>query len=171
MAALKFSDFIELDVVLSKEKEVIVCHDSYLGLVSDIKKHTNYDERKASRELYGKIKEDWWINDFTLSELKELTVSQCINNRKSEFDAMLKIPTLKEILNAMLEYNSKYNAKKGILLEIKDFDYHNTYSNINIAEPVIELLKSFNLNTHQACAQMLPIIIMAFDTPILKYFN
>ncbi len=78
---------------------------------------------------------------------------------------------MKEILNAMIDYNSKNKEKKGILLEIKDFDYHNTYSNINIAEPVIDLLKSFNLNTHQSCAQMLPIIIMAFDPPILKYFS
>lgn len=105
MAALKYSDFIELDVVLSKDKEVIVCHDSYLGLVSDIKQHPIYEERKVSRELYGKMKEDWWINDFTLKELKELTVSQCINNRKCEFNAILKIPTLKEILSAILEFN------------------------------------------------------------------
>lgn len=34
-----------------------------------------FENRKFTRTLYGKDKEDWWISDFTLEELKELYVN------------------------------------------------------------------------------------------------
>jgi glycerophosphoryl diester phosphodiesterase len=64
-----------LDVVLNKEGHPIVCHDAFLSLVSNINKNEKYLNRKCTRTLYGKEKEDWWISDFTLSELKELNLN------------------------------------------------------------------------------------------------
>ena len=63
----------------------------------------------------------------------------------------------------MLEYNEKNATKKGILLEIKDYDYHIEYCQKNVSEPVIKLLKEFSLSTQEECAVKLPIVIMSFD--------
>jgi hypothetical protein len=50
------------------------------------------------KKLNGKDKEDWWICDFTLAELKEVSLRQCILKRSSELDYTLKIPTLRDVL-------------------------------------------------------------------------
>ncbi|CAD8158167.1 unnamed protein product [Paramecium octaurelia] len=170
-SALQFSDFIELDVVLNKDRLPIVCHDTFLSLVSDVKKHYKFENRKQSRILYDKVKLDWWISDFTFEELKELRLSQCINNRKSEYDGHLKIPSLKETVEYFLKYNQNIDNKKGILLEIKDYDYHQQYCNINIAEIILTFLKEQGLSTLRECSQKLPIVIMSFEKQILQYFN
>lgn len=64
-----------MDVVLNKEGHPIVCHDAFLSLVSNIKMKEKFENRKCTRTLYGKEKEDWWISDFTLAELKELYIN------------------------------------------------------------------------------------------------
>ncbi|CAD8074374.1 unnamed protein product [Paramecium sonneborni] len=170
-SALQFSDFIELDVVLNKEGLPMVCHDAFLSLVSDVKNHNKFEGRKTSKILYEKEKQDWWISDFTFQELKELHLSQCINNRKSEFDGQLQIPSLKEIIDFFLSYNSNTDDKKGILLEIKDYEYHQKYCNINIAEVIHNFLKEQGLSTQHECSLKLPIVIMAFDKQTLQYFS
>ncbi|CAD8159087.1 unnamed protein product [Paramecium pentaurelia] len=170
-SALQFSDFIELDVVLNKDGLPVVCHDAFLSLVSDVKNHNKFENRKQSRILQDKEKSDWWISDFTFEELKELHLSQCINNRKSEYDGHLQIPSLKEIFEYFLKYNQNTDNKKGILLEIKDFEYHYKYCNINIAEIIHNFLQEQGLSTLNECSQKLPIVIMAFDKQVLQYFS
>ncbi|CAK77951.1 unnamed protein product (macronuclear) [Paramecium tetraurelia] len=161
-SALQFSDFIELDVVLNRDRLPIVCHDAFLSLVNDVKKHYKFENRKKIRLV---------DSDFTLEELKELRLTQCINNRKSEYDGHLKIPSLKETVEYFLKYNQKIDNKKGILLEIKDYDYHQQYCNINIAEIIFTFLKEQGLSTLRECSQKLPIVIMSFEKQILQYFN
>lgn len=70
---------------------------------------------------------------------------------------------MEDVLKLVLEYNEKNKTKKGILLEIKDYEYHAEYCKKNISEPVIELLKEIGLGTQEECAKKLPIVIMSFD--------
>lgn len=51
MAAFEWADFAEMDVVLNKENELIVCHDPFLSLVSDIAQHPEFKDRKSERKL------------------------------------------------------------------------------------------------------------------------
>ena len=53
---------------------VIVSHDSYLSRVSDVEKFRNFKDRRKVRTLDGEEKHDWWISDFTVKELKKLTI-------------------------------------------------------------------------------------------------
>lgn len=69
-AAIELIDYIELDVVLTKKGELIVCHDVFLSTVSDIADFPQYLDRKKTRIFYGEEKNDWWISDFTVDELK-----------------------------------------------------------------------------------------------------
>lgn len=78
IAAIELTDYIELDVVLTQQAELIVCHDVFLSTVTDIADFPQYYNRKKTRIFYGQEKNDWWISDFTVDELKKLKVKQCI---------------------------------------------------------------------------------------------
>lgn len=66
---------MELDVVLNKNGEAIVCHDVFLSKVSDVAQHPEFADRKKIRELYGKEMNDWWIMDFSQEELETLRIN------------------------------------------------------------------------------------------------
>lgn len=50
-AALQYADFVEMDVVLAKNNELVVCHDPFLSLVSDIASHPEFEGRKKLRKI------------------------------------------------------------------------------------------------------------------------
>ena len=77
-----YSDFAELDLLLTKDNKAVVFHDRYLSDLTDIslrnefasrKRFAQYDMSKGKGE---ESKEDWWVIDFTLEELKTLRVKQ-----------------------------------------------------------------------------------------------
>ena len=75
MAAQMGADGVELDVQLSKDGQIVVCHDEKVNRTSD-----------------GK----GWVRDFTLEELKQMDFSG--GNEKY---AGVKIPTLEEVLELL----------------------------------------------------------------------
>jgi len=62
------ADFIEPDIVLTKD-DVLVCrHDLYLSTTTDVADHPEF----ADRETKKGERTDWWVEDFTLAELETL---------------------------------------------------------------------------------------------------
>lgn len=106
------ADYVELDVHMTKDGELIVMHD---------------DDVKRTTEAVGKIK------DYTLAELKELTA----NEEKGEKVAVsggdeeeaYEIPTLLEVFEEM-EEDIRY------VIELKDTDQYP-----GIEEKLVELMK------------------------------
>lgn len=89
------ADFIELDVVLTKENVPLVIHDPYLSRLTNIKNRTELVDRQSKRKYNGAERTDWWTDNFTLAELGELRVKQDqATGRISRFDFKFAIPTL-----------------------------------------------------------------------------
>ena len=117
-------DFIEPDVVLSKDGEAIVLHDIYLESTTNV------------REIFPKrLRSDghYYAIDFSLEEIKKLQVSERINPktgmkvypkrfpvRKSSFE----VPTLKEYIELVQGLNKSTGQNIGIYPEIKRPSFH-----------------------------------------------
>ena len=54
-----YTDFIELDVVLTKENDTLVMHDPFLSRITDIESHPEFATRKRERQFDNKTKLDW----------------------------------------------------------------------------------------------------------------
>ena len=91
LAITQGADGIELDVQLTKDGIPVVIHDETIDRVT---------EKKG------------WVKDYTLKELKELTV---LKNKFPEYSAA-KIPTLEEVLDAVKASGIQVNIelKTGI---------------------------------------------------------
>lgn len=53
---------------------VIVAHDTYLSVVSNIKDLPQFESRRTKRTINGKSRTDWWMLDFTLEELQQVKI-------------------------------------------------------------------------------------------------
>ena len=60
------ADFIELDVVYTKEKELLVMHDPYLTRITNIKSKPEFASRYETRTYDGVKKTDWWTDKFSI---------------------------------------------------------------------------------------------------------
>lgn len=108
------ADYIEPDLVVSKDGHLLARHDVYLSSTTDIAAHPEFADRK--RTLDGVT--DWFVFDFTLAELKTLRVVQPRPERGTGYDGQETIPTLKEIVALVLEKQATGN-NVGLYIELK----------------------------------------------------
>ncbi|CAD8124936.1 unnamed protein product [Paramecium sonneborni] len=175
-AMFQGTDFIELDVVLNKELQLIVAHDTFMSAVSNIKQMTEYSSRQRKRTINGQVRDDWWLIDFSIDELKRVGINQVRGStRPKMFDGLFTYPTLWEVLTQVKNFNNRTanqrNPNKkpvGILLEIKDYQYHLEYAGVSIVELVIDELQRFGIGTIKDCKNVVPIVIMSFDMNAIK---
>jgi glycerophosphoryl diester phosphodiesterase len=109
------ADYVELDVHLTKDKELIVMHD---------------DDVKRTTEAAGKIK------DFTLAELKELTANPEKDERvavSGKDEEAYEIPTLREVVEGM-------KGELRFVIELKDTEQYP-----GIEEELVGLMKECGL--------------------------
>lgn len=136
------ADFIEQDVVLSKDNVPVVLHDIELEPVTDVA--LKFPDRKRPDGKFYAI-------DFTLAELKSLNVHERVDLKtgKQAFPARFpinqgtfRIPTLEEELQLIQGLNKSRNKSIGIYPEIKSPAFHRREGR-DISKIVVEILSRY----------------------------
>jgi glycerophosphoryl diester phosphodiesterase len=139
MAHAQGADYLEQDVVLSKDGVPVVLHDIHIDTVTDVARR--FPERKRADGRYYAI-------DFTLAELKTLAVSERYDPRTGQavFPARFplgassfQIPTLEEELQLVQGLNRSTGRDAGVYPEIKDPAWHRQQGQ-DISRIVLEVL-------------------------------
>ena len=94
------ADVIEPDLVMTSDGVLVVRHDYYLSTTTDVADHPEFADRR--REQDGQA--DWWVEDFTLAELRTLRAVQPWPQRDHGFDGEFLIPTFEEVLDLADEH-------------------------------------------------------------------
>ncbi len=97
------ADVIEPDLVFTKDGVLVARHDRYLSTTTDVSGHREFASRKRANndpddDPSNLSRNDWWVEDFTLAELKTLRARQPFPGRSREFDGRYEIPSFAEIL-------------------------------------------------------------------------
>jgi glycerophosphoryl diester phosphodiesterase len=120
------ADFLEQDIVLTKDDVPVVLHDVFLDAVTDV-----------ARRFPGRARPDGrhYVLDFTLAELRQLEVRERMNPRTGEAQfperyptsaapAGFRISTLEEELTLLQALNRSSGRVAGIYPEIKAPRWH-----------------------------------------------
>ncbi len=93
------ADFIEPDLVMTKDGVLIARHDPWLSDSTDIAGHPEFADRKTTvTDPNGREITDWFAWDFTLEEIKTLRATQTRASRDQSYNGQFEIPALDEIL-------------------------------------------------------------------------
>ncbi|MEN8879185.1 MAG: glycerophosphodiester phosphodiesterase family protein, partial [Polaribacter sp.] len=124
MAYAMDADFIEQDIVLSKDNIPIVIHDIYLDDVTDVSEKFPKRHREDNR---------FYVIDFTFNELKTLRVSerfipetgeQVYKKRFPKEKGNFKLHCLQEEIELIQGLNLSTGKNIGIYPEIKAPKFH-----------------------------------------------
>lgn len=154
------ADFIEQDVVLSKDNIPVVLHDIHLDTVTNVARL--FPERKRADNRFYAI-------DFTLAELKTLTVHERKNLKGQQVYpnrytgvGQFQIATLREEIELITQLNRQTHKQIGFYPEIKSPAWHRKQGK-DISKIVLGLLREFNLDHFEA-----NIYVQCFDFTELK---
>ena len=142
------ADYIEQDLVLTKDDVPVVLHDIYLDTVSDVA--AKYPGRKRTDGRYYAL-------DFTLAEVKQLRVSERFNAKSgkavfakrypsSSAPSAFQISTLEEELQLLQGLNQATGRVAGIYPEIKQPKWHREQGH-DISKIVLPILARYGYAT------------------------
>lgn len=89
------ADIIEPDLVMTSDGVLVARHDRYLSTTTNVSDRPEFAERR--RTVEGR--DDWWVEDFTLAEIRSLRARQPFPGRSDAFDDQFVVPTFEEVLD------------------------------------------------------------------------
>lgn len=162
MAYAMGADYLEQDVVLTKDDQAIILHDIYLDAVTDVAQR--FPNRSRNDGLHYAI-------DFTLKEIRSLEIHERVDlrskkafypNRFSPDHAIFRIHTLAEEIELIQGLNNHMGRNAGLYVEIKDPQWHQKEGK-DITKIVLDILNRFGYKTPKD-----RIFIQCFDIAVLK---
>ena len=160
------ADFIEPDLVMTKDGHLVVRHEPMLSKTTNVADIPEFENLKTTKNLDGKMVTDWFALDFTLEEIKQLKAIQAFSGRSTEYDLLFEIPTFEEVLDLVKNSSTVSGNNVGIYPEIKHPYFHNNLLNIRMEDQLLTELEKAELNTEKAS-----VFVQCFEVAPLKYIN
>ena len=155
------ADFIEPDLVPTKDGHLIARHENDISDTTDVRHHPEFGARKTRKVIDGRTVEGWFSEDFTLAEIK--TLKACGRNRASRaYDGKYPVATLQEILNALPRWEARHGRRIGLYPETKHPSYFRKLG-LGLEEPLVKALHGAGYREADD-----PVFIQSFEVSNLK---
>ncbi len=156
LACAMGADFLEQDVVATREGELVVLHDIHLDRTTDVAEIFPDRARSDGR---------FYVRDFAMDEIRRLRVWERFDadgqpvypTRYPPRTGRFRINTLREELEFVRALNEDAERPVGIYSEIKKPAWHKE-EGIDIAPAMLELLDEFGYRSKEE-----PVYVQCFD--------
>jgi glycerophosphoryl diester phosphodiesterase len=143
LAFAQGADFIEQDLVITKDLKIVVLHDIHLETVTNVEQVFTSRKRDDGR---------YYALDFTLAELRTLKVherhdakgKQVFPNRY-QGKGTFHIATFEEQIELIQQLNRQFNKTTGFYSEIKSPAWHKEQG-VDISQLVLAVLRKHGLD-------------------------
>jgi len=156
------ADFIEPDLVSTKDHVLVARHENNITETSDVAQHPEFVGLKRDKVIDGVAQSGWFTEDFTLAQLKTLRAIErlpALRPANTAFNGVYEIPTFQEVIDLA------EREHVGIYPETK----HPTYfdgENLSLEEPLVAALKANGLDRRDA-----QVFVQSFEVGNLKQLN
>jgi glycerophosphoryl diester phosphodiesterase len=162
LAIAQGADFVEPDLVLTHDGVLVCRHENEISGTTDVADHREFADRRVQKTVDGVAATGWWVEDFTLEELRTLRAKERLPQLRpgnTAFDGQEEIPTFAEVLALAQE------AGVGVYPELKHptfFTNHYRYP----VQSIVRDLEAVGWSTREA-----PVFIQCFETFTLQHLN
>jgi glycerophosphoryl diester phosphodiesterase len=156
------ADFIEPDLVATKDGHLIASHEPNLIATTDVASRPEFASRRRTAVVDGAAETGFFASDFTLAEIKRLRRVQDFAERPQQFNGKFEIPTLEEIIALAKRKAEEKGRPIGIYPETKHPTYHKALG-LPLEKRLVDALAAAGWNRRDA-----PVFIQSFEQSNLK---
>lgn len=154
------ADFIEPDLVSTKDGVLVARHENEIGGTTDVA--GKFASRKTRKVVDGDTISGWFTEDFTLAELRTLRARERLPFRSHAYDGQFLIPTFDDVLALADSLTRATGRTVGVYPETKHPSYFRGIG-LPIEEPMLRALRARGLDRANA-----PLFIQSFETGNLR---
>jgi glycerophosphoryl diester phosphodiesterase len=165
LAARQGADYIEPDLVVTKDGVLVARHEPEISTTTDVAQHPEFAARKTTKPLDGVPTTGWFTEDFTLAELKTLRAKERIPDLRPQnaaFDGKFEIPTFQEVIDLRKRLSRELHREIGIYPETKHPTYFRTQG-LPLEERLVRALRRNGLDNKHA-----PVFVQSFEVGNLQ---
>ena len=163
LAAEMGADFIEPDLVSTKDGVLIARHENEIGGTTDVA--AKFPARRTTKTVDGQAITGWFTEDFTLAEIRTLRANERLAFRSHAYDGQFAVATFDEVIELAQRLGRELNRPIGVYPETK----HPTYFR-NIGLPLEEKLIA-SLAKHGWNRKDSPVFIQSFEPDSLRFLR
>src|SRR4051794_34847042 len=163
------ADYIEPDLVSTKDHQLVVRHEPAIGATTDVADHSEFATRRTTKVIDGvTIADDWFTDDFTLPELETLYAKERlpdVRQRNTIYNKRYRIPTFQDVIDVRDELSRELHRQIGIVPELK----HSTYfrsEGLPLEEPFVATLRRNHIDNAAG-----KVTVQSFEVGNLKQLN
>ena len=159
------ADFIEPDLVATKDGVLIARHEPNITGTTDVAQRAEFAARKTKKVVDGVTEEGWFASDFTLAEIKTLRAVQPLAERDQSHNGKYQIPTLEEVLDLAKSEGTRVGRTIGVYPETKHPTYHVNLG-LKLEDRLLAVLAKYGYTSKTS-----PVIMQSFEVSNLKYLR
>jgi glycerophosphoryl diester phosphodiesterase len=154
------ADFIEPDLVSTKDGILIARHENDISGTSDVAQ--KFPERRSTKTVDGKEIQGYFAEDFTLAEIKTLRARERLPFRNQGWNGVYEIPTFQEVIDLAQRKSQEKGRVIGIYPETKHPSYFRSIG-LMLEPPLVKTLVANGYADTDA-----PVFIQSFEVQNLK---
>jgi glycerophosphoryl diester phosphodiesterase len=158
------AELIEPDIVISRDGELVVRHESQLSLTTDVATRPEFAGRRTTKLVDGVQCSGWFAEDFTLAELRTLGAVErmpALRPLNTAYDGHFGILTLGEVIE-LARMRSTPDRQIRVLAELKLPDRPDA-DELPMAELVAEELRRLGATGSEGS-----VLLQSFDPAVLR---
>jgi glycerophosphoryl diester phosphodiesterase len=165
LGARQGADYIEPDLVSTRDGHLVARHENDISGTTDVSSRPEFAERRATKTIDGATATGWFVEDFTLAELKTLRAKErlpALRPHNTAHDGRHGIPTFQEIIDLAARLAEELGRPVGIYPETKHPSYHRSIG-LPIEPALVDALRGGGLDHAQAS-----VFVQSFEAANLK---
>lgn len=162
------ADFIEPDLVSTKDGVLVARHENEISETTDVAAHPEFADRKTTKTIDGQSLTGWFTEDFTLAELKTLRAKERLPQLRpanTAYDGQWDVPTLEEIIALVKRREQETGHRIGLYPETKHPSHFRALG-LPLEERLVATLAKAGYDGADD-----PVFIQSFEVDNLKRLN
>jgi glycerophosphoryl diester phosphodiesterase len=165
LAVEQGADYVEPDLVVTRDGVLIARHDNWLSRSTDVASHAEFADRWTRRVIDGVPKDDWFVEDFTVEELQRLRAREPMPDIRPagrQYDGRFTVPTFDEVVLLVRQLSVDSRRPIGLYPELKHPSYFRAKG------LAVEEILAASLRRHGLDRRDSPVRVQSFEAGSLQ---
>ncbi len=163
------ADFIEPDLVVTKDLHLVSRHENELSGTTDVASREEFEALHRTKTIDGRQVAGWFAEDFTLAELRTLRARERVGNIRPDsaaYNGLYQVPTFAEIVQLVRVKEAETGRTIGLYPELKHPTLILEQEGIDMVDLMVTQLRQFGFDRADA-----PVFVQVFEVGPLQRLN